>query len=207
MNTLYCLVEGAGDADAFPLLVRRILHEQFSRYELQVKAWSTNGRDNLFKDIHRYLELLRRAPDCAGVIIATDLEKATDCPVEIAYILSEQAKILRLPFPVAVVIVVCEYESWFLYNLSAIAERYPSLTATTYTGDPALKCNAKEWIEDHLPKGTKYRETEHQVSMTAKIDLKHTAEQSRSFRRMIRAVEFLVQQIDTGALTVSPSPP
>lgn len=210
-NDIYVIVEGDGEVSAAPVLVRRLLNEEFVRPEFNVpRAHNGNGRHNLLKPdgLERFLERLRRIADCKGAVVLLDAEEESrDCPPELAYALAERGKALNLPFPVVVVCAVCEYESWFLSNLHTSIKNW-LLSNAKYEGpNPEMMCGAKEWLSRHMPSGRAYKETEDQARMTACIDIPHTIEHSRSFRRMAHAIEELLAAIDSGAGGVTPVPP
>lgn len=207
-NVVYSVVEGDGDETAAPHLIRRIFHEYLERFDLKVgKALNANGRDNLLKPdgIERFLKYTKIKTDCAGVLVLIDTERESlSCPPDLADDLAGRARRLNLPFPVAVVCATCEYESWFLINLDSIALKY-ALSAAVYEGDPERECSSKEWLSVHMPDGRRYKETQDQESMTFDIDILKTVEQSRSFRRLVHAVEELAAAVETGKPVVTPN--
>lgn len=206
-DVIYAIVEGDGEYKAVPALIRRILHDQLYNYDYDIKALNAKGRGNLTVDggLERFLDLTRLYKDCRGVVIVIDAEKDDqNCPVTLANSLSKRAASLGLPFPVAVVVAVCEYESWFLDNLDTIAPKFLASDPLEYPGDPERECSAKGWLNRHMPHGTRYKETQDQAKMTFQIDLKRTAHNLRSFRRMVHAIEQLVQAISNGSKTVTP---
>ncbi|MDX2139336.1 MAG: hypothetical protein SF123_14725 [Chloroflexota bacterium] len=105
------IVEGDGEATAAPLLVRRILHEQLQRYNLNLKAFDAHGQGNLTTPggLERFLELLRRNRDCRAVLVLLDAEDDhVDCPITFARALAVRAQSLQLDKPIAIVCAVCE---------------------------------------------------------------------------------------------------
>jgi hypothetical protein len=206
-NAVYLIVEGDGEETAAPQLVRRIAHEYLYQYDRIIKkALNAHGRDNLTKPdgVERFVKLTRGIPDCAGVLILLDSERENvRCPPQLAYQLAQRSFVLNLPFPVSVVCAACEYESWFLYNLHTIRDNYLVANAA-YEDDPEQECSAKEWLSRHMPSQKRYKETSDQVKMTFNVDIPHTLRLSRSFRRMVNAVEQLFSAMDVGANTVTP---
>jgi hypothetical protein len=209
-DSIYVIAEGDGEVAAAPELIRRLMYEYLNRFEFQVPpARNANGRGNLIRSggLERFLERLRRASDCRGVIILLDAElEYRDCPPELAIGLAQRSAVLGLPFPVVVVCAVCEYESWFLFNLHTEIKSW-LLPDTKYEGaDPEQICGAKEWLSNHMANGSIYKETVDQVAMTVHLDILHTMEHSRSFRRMVHATDELVAAIDSSATSISPLP-
>lgn len=203
------IVEGNGEVKAAPLLVRRILHEQLQRYDLRLNVYTARGNGNLTRKggLEKFLELSRRDSACKAILVLIDAEDDhVQCPVTFARELAQRAQVLRLHKPVAIVCAVCEYESWFLYNLPVIAPKYLQKPNVRYDGNPEQECSAKGWLNRNMPPGRAYKETIDQEKMTALIDLEVTLHASRSFRRLSHAVEQLLHAIDVGKTDVTPLP-
>lgn len=206
-ETIYLIVEGDGEETAAPELIRRFLYEYHQEYLFHVSAINATGRANITTagGLEKLLEVARRKSDCRGVIVLLDTESAENCARDIAFGLSARAKLLGLPFPIAVVCATCEYESWFLTSLHTIAEKWLSLNAA-FDGDPEQKCNAKEWLSDHNHGGRIYKETLDQVRMTTDLDIPYTVAHSRSFRRLSHAIEELLRAIYARKSAITPEP-
>jgi hypothetical protein len=142
--------------------------------------------------------------DCKGVVVLLDTEKENlACPLILAKDFVQRARRLGLPFPVTIVCAMCEYESWFLFNLSQIAPMYLK-PKSQFSRDPEQECGAKGWLSENMPGEQRYNETIDQPRMTALIDIPHTIQHSRSFRRLNHAVEELLIAIDARKITVTP---
>jgi hypothetical protein len=204
-KTIYPLVEGDGEVTAAPELLRRLLDEQFQRYDFVVhRPINAGGCYNLDRRFEDFLEITRRAPDCNGVIVLRDAERDhAACPLALALGLAERAAALHLRFPVVIVCANCEYESWFLASLGTIKPGYLNAEAV-FEGDPEQECNAKGWLSKQMLGQRVYKETLDQVRMTALLDLAHTIRHSRSFRRLVHAVEELIQAMDDQQSIVTP---
>jgi hypothetical protein len=211
-NKLYLIVEGDGEEVAAPKLVRRILHEYFEYYDdMPIESHNANGKFQLTVTkeglgIERYLEFARLEPTCAAVLVLVDAEKEdVDCPPRLAKEFAERSRRLGLPFPVAVVVSVCEYESWFLANLGSIAPKYfNGGLPTEYEGNPEEQCSAKGWISRQMPDGKIYKETTHQEKMSFDININKTYEACRSFKRLVDALGELLKAIDENKNIVTP---
>lgn len=205
-EAIYLIVEGDGEVEAAPELVRRLLYEKFQRFDLKLnRPYNAHGCDNLEKYLENFLELARRAPDCKGVVILRDAEREHQaCPPALAQALARRAQSLQLSFPVVVVCANCEYESWFIASLHTINKGYLR-EETVYESDPEQECGAKGWLSRHRPEGLAYKETLDQVRLTTLLDIPHTIEHSRSFRRMAHAVEELLWAIDSQSSVVTPN--
>jgi hypothetical protein len=209
-KALHLIVEGSGEKEAAPLLIRRFLHDHYQLFDCVIgETYNARGRYNLLKQggLESFLNLARGAPNCAGAIVLLDVEREhRDCPPSLAYSLAQRTKKLNLRFPVVIVCAACEYESWFLLNLHTIAPKF--LTPNVkYEGDSERECGSKGWLTRNMPEGSAYNETAHQPRMTALIDIQHTLQQSRSFRRLGHALQQLLAAIDTGENIITPVSP
>ena len=207
MRKLHLLVEGAGDAQAAPVLLRRLLREEHGRHDWLVESkhvMQVHNLARLQKDLYKYIEHLR-GKDCDGAMILLDLDDQLPC--EEAPALAESIAALQpLPFPVVVVFACKEYEAWFLASIASIAARTTLFADTlTYPNDPEGKRGAKEWLDKQMPATTKYKEVLHQAEFTQWLDFTQ-ARRAPSFCRLERALQELLTAVDAeaGAGVVSP---
>ena len=185
------IVEGPGDQDAAPVLLRRVLHERMGVHDLQVmRPKKAKDKGNLIKRLEDFLGYARIAPGCAAILVLLDTER--DCPRELGNQLARRASAAGVGIPIAVVCATREYENWFL------------AADSDFTGEVEEFGGAKDWLSRNMPTGLKYRETKHQASLSATMDIEAAFEASRSFRRLCSAVEELVDCIDTGTVNVTP---
>ena len=201
------IVEGAGDADALPVLLRRLLPEVAVGPPI-----NAHGRQNIedARQCERFLRYAGSKPGAQAILILCDADR--DCPKELAAELAERVQDLSPSLPVAIVIANCMYEAWFLASLESIAgERVKGTEAipreTTFEGEPEAISNPKRWLTDKMPPGLSYKPATHQASMSAFFDPERAANRSRSFRRLQSALCFLVEAMQSGAAGVSPRPP
>lgn len=128
-----------------------------------------------------------------------------DCSVTFARNLADRTRALKLPFPACVVVAACEFKSWFLVNLDSIAPKYFRADALRhYEGDAERECSAKGWLKRQMPKGVTYKETIDQVKMAVAIDIPHTIQHCRSFRRLVEATEDLIEARNRKEIITTP---
>ena len=204
---LIAIVEGKGEVGAIPDLLRRVLQERLSRYDIVVpKAKFTGGRQGLEKKLEQYLEYAL-IEQCNAIMVVVDADE--DCPRTMAVQLAARAKAMVLQVPVAIVCPKPEYEVWFIAGLSnecgkEIRSRLhmaESVNAPTNVED---RGGAKDWLKRRMPKGRTYKPTQDQESLTHHIPLELVFQRSRSFRRLCHAVEELVVALDQGESLVTP---
>lgn len=201
MPSILPLVEGHGEVKAVPTLLKLLLTEQGNHtwYVDHRRLKRVRGLSYLRKSLTNFLGYLR-IDDPDAVLILLDLDDG--CPVEEARSLSAEIVKAQLPFPVAVVFALREYEAWFLSSLPTVAGSTQLLpTDLEYDGDPEARRGCKGWLSRQMPSGMIYKETQHQEEFTRFIDPECARANSRSFRRLCSAVEQLVQNVGVGSVT------
>lgn len=123
-----------------------------------------------------------------GVLILRDGDDADiNCPVQLAEMLQPDQNLVSVG--VEIVVAYREYESWFLAAADSLRAHPDVRDDATAPMNPEGKRDAKGELEKLMLES--YKETRHQPKFSALIDLKTASKNSRSFRRMIQAVETL----------------
>ena len=118
------IVEGPGDAEALPLMLRRILDERLERYDVEVAHGRKNvvtagGRGQLKVNIEKFVLHAQRKPDCDSILILIDTDDDC-CPINLAEDLRSRAESAGVTRPLQVVCAHHAYEAWFLASLDTI---------------------------------------------------------------------------------------
>ena len=207
--SIVIIVEGDGEVEAAPGLIRRILWERLCRYDIsRIKSMPTNSKSNLWRRFERFLEYaIGEDPDAILVLVDADDD---ECPVEEARDLANRAAALNLGVPAAVVYAKSEYETWFISSLSegtgeGIRARLGIASSVNAPEDVEDITAAKGWLERRMPRDQGYKETSDQEPLTQHIDMDLTYRRSRSFRRLCHAVEELVEAINGSEAVVTPA--
>ncbi len=182
------IVEGDGDMQAVPALVRRIANDA-ARFDVEVLR--PHKRGDLPKVRARFGDyfqtaLLEQAPilwtldyDCAD---CDDLERDMQD-------LQARAARYNPQVPVQFTFFVKEYESLFLADWDCVRAAFKDIPdGQSAPPDPEAVRDAKGWISKARPKGLAYKETTHQASLSAQLNLARLRERSPSFRRFEAAV-------------------
>jgi hypothetical protein len=219
MPTLVPIVEGDGEVAALPLLLRRLLHEVYQIYDVNIaRPKNAHGSGNLTapNQIERFVAYALLEPECDGILVLMDNDAvqgliegdvlAEDCAPAFAHYLAARIQSMHPTKPVAVVVARWEYEAWLLASLETVSTAIGVLEGTVYEGDVESERSAKGWIEQHLPPGRKYSETRDQARMTGYLDLESATRRSRSFKRLKHALEQLVDADLKNELIVTPLP-
>ena len=203
------IVEGDGDVNAVPILLRRILWE-LGRYDVDVQKpiRSRGGKSGLIIEFERLIQIaLTKGCDAILIMVETDTD---DCPMELAIQLTGEATRRNLTVPVAIVCPNSEYETWFIASLSEdsgyeIRRRLGIDDSVTSPTNVESVRGAKEWLSNRMPDDG-YSPAQHQADLTPHIDLDLVRSRSRSFRRLCHAVEELLDALDGGLSAVTPAP-
>lgn len=192
MRQIVPIVESYGDVQAVPFLLRRILQERFQVFDWQVarpkKADSLAAFTNKLSNFLQYAFL---EPSCGAVLILFDLDDG--CPKESASQLAQRLRAEYCRAPVAVVLAHREFESWFLASAETLAGKFDLSEALTYPDEVEIRRDAKGWLTEQMPPGMTYKETFHQEKMVARLDLALAYQRSRSFRRLVHALEQIIR--------------
>lgn len=217
MPKLVPIVEGDGEVEALPLLLRHLFSEVYQTYDFEIaKPKNAHGCGSLTTSngIERFVEYALIEPDCDAVLVLIDNDAAIrlkeeetledDCAPAFAQYLAQRIHAIHPSKPVAVVVVRWEYEAWFLASLETVGQAVGLPAGVVYDGDVESVRSAKGWINQRVPPGQKYLETRDQVTMSALLDFDLVANRSRSFRRLKHALGEVVDACLKGEVIVTP---
>jgi hypothetical protein len=151
------------------------------------------SKDTLIRRPEEYrkaVEFVARRVTNGGILILLDSD--TDCPAELAPSLRAQSA--RSDIPISVVLAKHEFEAWFLAAAESLRGWRGLPDDLAAPDDPESIRGAKEWLQSRMKNST-YSETIDQAKLAAKMDLDDAAARSRSFRKLRREVEGLVDAI------------
>jgi hypothetical protein len=187
------IVEGHGEVHAIREIVTRIGLELLSGTWIDVAqpfrldSGKMRKPDELAKAI-RIAAARVQGPD--GVLVLRDGDDAdVDCPVQLAETLRPGQNLV--PVGVEIVVAYQEYESWFFAAADSLRAHPDVRDDAAAPANPEGRRDAKRELEKLMLES--YKETRHQPKFSALIDLKTASKNSRSFRRMVHAVESLVR--------------
>jgi hypothetical protein len=205
------IVEGPGDVSAVPALIRKLLVESSIYHVAIAGAKNAHGRGNLDKagGLERFIRYAWKDRACGATMVLVDADD--DCPKNLALSYAQRIEALGIIFPVVIVCAKPMYETWLVASFETIAGRdlegRRGASSEVPPNDVESIGNCKTWITDRMPPGRIYKETTDQEAMTHLLDTSKVTSRSRSFRRLVHAVEEAVQAIDSGNRTVYPKAP
>ena len=197
-NRIATIVEGHGEVEAVPILLRRIAERVSPGIALEVPRPIRVKRHQILKveELERAVALAAgRAGPNGGILVLLDADD--DCPAELASRLLRRARQSRPDRPIRVVLAKAEYESWFLAAAASLAGHRGIDEAASPPADSEAIRNAKGWLSACMPLGRRYRETLHQAALTARFDV-DAARAAPSFDKMWRDLASLLGE---GGLT------
>jgi hypothetical protein len=185
------IVEGYGEVGAVRQLITRIGERYGAWVEVaqpfRLDSSKMRKPDELIKAVR--LQEARVRGRQGGVLILRDGDdRDIRCPVHLAELVASGAGPCSVP--VEVVIAFHEYESWFLAAMESLRVHPSVRDDAAAPAEPESRRDAKGLLAAMMSES--YKETLHQPKFSSLIDLSMVESRSRSFRRMIHAVEKLI---------------
>lgn len=189
MLRIATIVEGHGEVEAVPILLRRIVQEicpgQLVAHlrPIRVKRQQIVKEGELERAVN--LAALRSGRDGCILIL---LDANGDCPRDLAPKLLQRACNARSDRIVKVVLAKMEYEAWFLAAVGSLAGSHGIASSARKPSEPESIRDAKGWLSSCMPPGWAYRATLHQPAFSRIIDLDCARQFSPSFAKLCRDI-------------------
>lgn len=199
------IVEGFGETDAVPMLLRRVGRAVDPSMHLEILSPTRKPKGSVLKAGGLETEVeaaFRRVQERGAVLVVIDSDEL--CPRDLAPWLLERAVGTRGDLPLSVVMAHREYEAWFLEAAASLRGHRGLPTDLRRPEDSAGRSLAEEirgakgWLSRQM--GRTYRETEDQPALTSRFNLM-LARRSRSFEKCYREIVTLLR-----TLTLPPEP-
>ncbi|HEY2955868.1 MAG TPA: DUF4276 family protein [Candidatus Eisenbacteria bacterium] len=186
------IVEGHGEVEAVPVLLRR-LRDEAGAFHLQVGGPIRRHRSQLVREesLCQAVELARRQAHCNAILILFDGDE--DCPRDLAPRIQGWAAAASAGIPCSVVMAHREYEAWFLAAVESLRGQRGIRPDAAIPFDPEAPRGAKAALEDLMAADASYHETADQPALTAMFDMATAHRRSRSFRHMTSAFGSLLR--------------
>lgn len=180
------IVEGHGEVEALPLLIRRIFNEFLPGVNPainppnRVKAGSFVNDNDYF---NKYISLAaaKAAQGNGMILILLDCEE--QCPGNLGPQLLGRAEAARADIACSVILAHREYETWFLAAASSLRGVSGLPADLVPPPNPESIRGAKEWFGNRM--SHPYDPILHQAKFTARFDL-NQARTIPSFDRLVR---------------------
>lgn len=193
MKTLLPIVEGHGDIQAVPILIRRIL-EYHNHFDITILP--PHKRGDLPKIKSNFDNFFKMAiKEKAAIIWIIDFDCAScNCVVEEAAHLYKKADAIHSGWPFKVSFMVKEFETLFLSDPDATRGVLKEISkSVSFPKNPETIRGAKEWLSKSMPSGYAYKETVHQAKLSAAVNLDCLRKSSPSYRHFEKSILNLVK--------------
>lgn len=169
------VVEGKGDINAMPLLLRRYMESTGDYRDLIGKPIPLHGRGNATgKDgIERYAATSEIRPGCVGVLVVLDADD--DCAAQFGPSLRARAE-GAVASPVRVVLAERNFEDWLYASIETLSIGQSRSYSPGASGLGAI-------VE--LLRSRKYAKATWQARLTSQMDIGLAAGRSRSLARLL----------------------
>jgi Domain of unknown function (DUF4276) len=192
-TTIACVVEGHGEKEAVPTLLRRIAAEIAPGLHIWLPPPYRINRSKLMMpgELEKAVGTqANRVDGGGGVLVLVDADD--DCPATFGPALLARAQATRRDRMVAVVLAKHEFEAWFLASAASLAG-HRGLPATLQPPpDAEAVRGAKEWL-NRARSGRPYKETSDQAALAALFDMAVARKNAPSFDKLWRETERLLR--------------
>ncbi len=191
------IVEGYGECEAVPILIRRIAQEMDPGFVPEIFPPIRVPASRLMKEgeMERSVELAaRKLRGQGGIIMVLDCDWEGGCPAMDGPALLKRALHVHRNLPIAVILAKREFEAWFLASAESLRGEHGLPNNLESPADPEDIRGAKEWLSDRMTPGRSYAETTDQPAFAAMFDMSR-ARRADSFDKCYRAIESILKQL------------
>lgn len=183
-SVLIPVVEGYGEVEAVPVLLRRLLRAA-RIFDLDIGVPHRRSRSELAQEdrLRRIVEVARREPGCRGILVLLDADD--DCPRMLRDKIEPWVIDAARGVPCGVVVPNREFEAWFLASLESLRGQRGISEAAVSEPSPEAPRNPKKALERWMATRA-YKERTDQMMLAERFDLAQAYRRSRSFRRLIK---------------------
>ena len=197
------IVEGHGECEAVPILIRRIAQDTDPGFVLNVLQPLRVSVNKLLKEgeIERSIIFTaRKLQGRGGIIVIVDCDWDNGCPAKDGPVLLKRAMNARSDIPISVILAKKEFEAWFLAASKSLRGKRGLPNDLEPPVNPESIRGAKEWLSEQMPQGGSYAETTDQPALTAMFDME-AARAADSFDKCYRDVKQMLETLREEALS------
>jgi Domain of unknown function (DUF4276) len=190
------IVEGDGEVEAVPVLIRRFadLGEWTGRVRVAPVIRQPASRLLKPRELERHVELAaRKLNGPGGIIVLLDCEDK--CPATLGPVLLARIRQSRPDLPTSLVLAHREFEAWFLGSVASISgkRRLPHNLRPPPAPEAIRGC--KQWLSRQMSHREAYDETSDQPALTAVFDFSMARASCPSFDKCHREISSLLQRV------------
>lgn len=189
------IVEGHGEVEALPVLLRRIAGECFGVWDVPLLHPGRYPAGRLLRKENGswvagpdFPKAGQHARNQGATCILALLDLDDGCPKEVHDALIPVLANATGMAPSCLVFAKREYEAWFLASAETLEDN-----VLPYPGDPEDVRGAKCALESHLQLEFPYDERTDQPRYSSRVKLAAVYERSRSFRKLIKDYRRLLE--------------
>lgn len=165
------IVEGQGEIEAVPILLRRFAERSDIYYikvnpPVRIKSGSFLNDEEYFK---KYIELTAEKARQANGVVLIMLDCEDNCPGTLGPYLLNKAKSMRPDVEYIVILAYREYETWFLAAIASLAGKFGIPDDALPPPNPESIRGAKERMSRLMEGG--YDPVNHQAELTSAFDI------------------------------------
>lgn len=190
-----CIVEGHGEVESVPILIRRIALDIDPGYVPHVLPPHRIPASRLRSqgELERSVELAgRRLRGTGGVIVMLDADWELCCPATDGPSLLARAREIRPDLHLSVVLAKMEFEAWFLASAETLRGHRRLPDDITSPDEPERIRDAKGWLSRKMRGPYSYSETTDQPALTCLFDMSVAREGARSFDKCYRDIHAIL---------------
>lgn len=196
-----CIVEGKGEIQALPTVIRRIAVEFDPTIVVQTPYPVRMPANRLTKEDEPYLEraiglLCQKMPHPGAILIVLDCDDG--CPATEGPELLRRAVAIRSDVPIGVVLAKREFEAWFLASAISLRGKRGLADDLDPPDDPESIRGAKGWLRSRMPQNRTYAPTLDQPALAGIFDMNMARRGSDSFDKCYREVVRLLEEMVLG---------
>ena len=149
------IVEGHGEVEAFPILVRRLLARHGITDVEIPRPWRLpKGKMMRQDELARTVEMVARKTSPGGALLIL-LDADDGCPAELGLRVLECVRRVRNDRPLTVVVAKREFEAWFLGAAESLRGQRGLPSDLVAPESPEAVRDAKGWLDSRMPRGYK----------------------------------------------------
>lgn len=187
---LALVVEGHGEVEAVPVLLRRMISWMAPGVAIEIPRPYRVKRQQIVKEgeLEKVVRFMgAKAGGGGGVLVVLDADD--DCAATLGPALLRRAQVAFPGGNMGLVLAEREFESWFLAGATSLRGHRSLPYDLAAPVDPERIRGAKEWLADKMPFG--YSETLDQSAFAAVVDL-GMARRALSFDKLVRDLSRLL---------------
>lgn len=182
------IVEGHGEVQAVPILLRRIAAKIMPGESVRIPPPVRVRRQRVVRtgELEQAVEVAVKVsgPDARILIL---LDANGDCPAELGPALLQRAEAVRSDRTIRVVLAKSEYECWFAAAADSISGHCRIASKVAPPDDPEAIRDVKHWLSKRMPPHRPYNPRRDQPALTKLFDL-DAARHAPSFDKLRRDV-------------------